>query len=86
MQEQINTARISEAGRAGLLPYTDTDVNNHEITLPIKKRKPNCMTPEAVFLYLHSTFSAIPLRLSSRHLHHLCFSATQLFWNLFLSE
>lgn len=37
MQEQINTGRMSEAGRAELLPYTDTDVNNHEITLPIKK-------------------------------------------------
>lgn len=37
MHKQINTARMSKAGRAGLLPCTDTCINDHEITLPIKK-------------------------------------------------
>lgn len=44
------------------------------------------MTPEAVFLHLYFTFSAVPLGLSSRHLRCPCLSATQLFWSLFLLE
>lgn len=82
MHEQINTAPMS---RAGLLPSTATAINSHEITLPDKKRKPNCTTPEAVCLHLHSKFAAIPLRLSSTYLC-ISVSATLLFWNLFLVE
>lgn len=44
------------------------------------------MTPEAVFLYIHSMFSAIPLGLSSKRLQHPRLSATQLPWNLFILE